>query len=698
MSTSQLLDPKTYEIHAKGCHFSLETGKIARQADGSVMLNCGKTSILATACSKQAPSEETDFLPLAVFYQTKLSANGMIAGGYIKRDGRPTKPDTLTSRLIDRPLRPLFPKGYYNEVQVIATLFSYEDGAPPEPLAICASSAALVISSIPFYKPVGAVRVGRIDKEWIINPSAEQMEESTLDLLLAGTEEAILMIEGYCDFLTEEEVLEAIEYGHETIQEICRGINEWANIVGKEKDTSDIVKVPEELIREMHSLVDADLKAAFQLVDKAAREEATAVISERMTKHFLEVEEPKYSSRDVKMTFKSISSNVLRQKYLTTKVRADSRSPEDIRQIAIELGLLPGTHGSALFTRGETQALSVTTLASVSAVQRYETIRGEGEDKFYLHYTFPPYSVGECGRLGTPGRREIGHGTLAERSLKPAMPTDSAFPYVVKNESNITESNGSSSMASVCGGSLSLMDAGVPLKAAIAGIAMGLILEDKSFLILSDILGLEDALGDMDFKIAGSMDAITAFQMDIKVEGITVNIMKAALAQAKQGRQHILRKMNEALSAPREDVAAHAPRIVSMSIKPKNIGTLIGPGGKNIKAIMEETGVEINVDDSGLVSISGYSKESIEAAKGRVIFSAGDVEKGKTYEGIIDGLADFGAFCKIPGGSGLIHISQIAEERVEKVDDHLKVGDVVRVKVLDIKMGKTSLSLIEADK
>lgn len=678
------MDNKKLTVSIGGKDLTFETGKIARQANGAVLLRSGETIILSTACASFAPTT-VDFLPLRVDYTEKFSSAGKTLGGFIKREGRPTEKTTLVCRLIDRPLRPMFEKGYYHETQVQATVLSYDGVHSPEPLAICGASAALVISDIPLIKPVGAVRVGMIDDTWIINPTFEQQQKSKLDLILAGTEDAILMIEGYCDFLTEEQLLDAVEEGHKSIQTICKGLSDWQQMIGKEKVRDGLRVLPEELTSEMHSLVAEPVKAAMEINEKQKREEALSVVNTTvMEKYFPEGEDAKYSESDVKAVFKKVSAHYMRQMILQTNKRCDGRACNEVRPISIELDILPRAHGSALFTRGETQAISVCTLGSDSMGQRYETLDADGTSRFYLQYSFPPFSVGEVGRVGPPGRREVGHGKLAERALLATVPSKEDFPYTMRLEANITESNGSSSMASICGGCLSMMSGGVPIKRPIAGIAMGLILEKENYAILSDILGVEDALGDMDFKIAGDARGITAFQLDIKVEGITHQIMQVALAQAKEGRIHILNKMLEACPESSERLSKHVPKIEAIRIKPSKIAIVIGPGGKQIRAIIEETGVDIDIDDKGIVNIVSTDQDAIDQAREIILNLTADVEIGATYTGKVVSIKDFGMFVAILSKQGLCHISEIDHARVENINDHYKEGDTVDVKVLEI--------------
>jgi polyribonucleotide nucleotidyltransferase len=683
------------KVSVGGKTLSFETGKIARQAGGSVMARSGDTMVLATACAASQPAEGIDFFPLRVDYQERYSAVGRTAAGFIKREGRPAEREILTCRLIDRPLRPMFAEGYYNEVQVLATVFSYDALHTPDVMAICAASAALSISEIPLIKPIGAVRVGLINGDFILNPTAEEMKRSKLDLVLAGTEDAILMIEGFCDFLTEAEVLEAIETGHRAIGEICRAIGELQGRVGKPKKTDTIRRLPEELTQQMAQMGEKELAAALRSAIKIDREQAVALVKEKLIAHFLPPGgEAKFAKADVNLAFKNLQSHLMRKMVLDEKKRLDGRSLNEIRPIDVEQAVLPRTHGSSLFTRGETQSIAVCTLGSENSAQRFEDLHGEGAARFYLQYMFPPYSVGEVGRIGSPGRREIGHGKLAERALAAILPKQEEFPYVIRIESNITESNGSSSMASVCGGCLALMDAGVPIKRPVAGIAMGLILEGERYVILSDILGAEDALGDMDFKVAGDDKGITAFQMDIKVEGITLEIMRSALGQAKEGRVHILQKMLNICPEPRSEMSIYAPRIETMQIKPSKIGTVIGPGGKQIRAIVEETGVQIDIQDSGLISLSSTNPDAMTRAKEIIFNLTAEVEIGKIYNGRITSVVPFGFFVEIYGKEGLCHISEISTQRIQNIHDApFREGDRLDVKVLDINdRGQIKLS------
>ncbi len=678
---------KTIKVDIAGKELVFETGKIARQAGGSVLVHCNETTVLATACAAAAPTDSIDFLPLRVDYQAKFASAGRTLGGFIKREGRPNTRDILTSRLIDRSLRPLFEDGYYNETQILAFVYSFDGQTRPDVLAICAASAALTISEIPFINPLGAVRVGKINGTFVVNPTVEEQALSSLDLVMAGTESAILMIEGYCDFLSEEEVLAAIEFGHKFIIDICRALSAWREEVGKPKILDCLRPLPLIAKQEVAKICEKELIKALAISDKKQRESAMGKIKEEMMLAlFNEGKNPGgFTEIDAKLAFKGLSSTIMRNMVLKTKSRIDKRKINEIRPIDIECNLLPRTHGSALFTRGETQSISICTLGGATMGQRYEDLHGEGTQSFYLQYFFPPFSVGEVGRSGPPGRRELGHGTLAERALSAILPPQEKFPYTIRLESNITESNGSSSMASVCGGCLAMMLAGVPIKKPVSGIAMGLILENEDFVILSDILGAEDALGDMDFKITGDEQGITAFQMDIKVEGITHEIMKAALMQAKEGRIHILKEMFKACPKVSSSLSIYAPRIETIKIKPSLIGTVIGPGGKQIRSIIEETGVEIDINDEGIISIASTNGEAMERAKAIIHDLTADIDVNGIYKGVVVSIKPFGMFIKLPGGKeGLCHISQVSKEKVDDLNDLYRVGAVVEVKVVEI--------------
>lgn len=689
------MDKNTITITINGRELIFETGKVARLANGSVMLRSGDTVILATACATNEPLPDVDFLPLKVDYQEKFSSTGKTLGGYIKREGRPTEKEILTSRLIDRPLRPMFKKGYFHDIQVLTYVLSYDGIHNPEHLAICAASAALVISDIPLIKPVAAVQVGLIGENFIVNPTIPEMKESRLDLMIAGTEDAILMIEGYADFLTEDQILAAINEGHKAIQQICRKLSDWQTLIGKQKNCKHLHLPSEEILQEVEDFTARDLEQVLRIPSKQLREEKINHICGALLAKFCPEEgEAIHPKSKIMAAFKKVQARIMREMILSENIRSDGRKTDEIRPISVETSYLPRTHGSALFTRGETQALAIATLGGESMAQRYESLDGEGGRRFYLQYFFPPSSVGEVGRFGAPGRREIGHGKLAERALQATLPARDSFPYVIRLESNITESNGSSSMASVCGGCLAMMDAGVPIRHPIAGIAMGLILEEGRFAILSDILGVEDALGDMDFKVTGDTHGITAFQLDIKVEGITPQIMHTAMLQAKEGRIHILKKMLEACPKSKESLSPHAPRIDTMQVKPSKIGTVIGPGGKQIRAIVEETGADINIDDDGLISITAATHESMEKAREIIYNLTAEVEIGKTYKGKIVSIVPFGVFVGILSQEGLCHISELSHQRIEDIRKAgFKEGQELEVKVVDVDdRGKVRLS------
>lgn len=690
------MTPSKTSVNIDGKEIIFETGQIARQASGSVVVKQGETFVFASACASKEPLEDIDFLPLRVDYQEKFSSVGKSLGGFIKREGRPTEREILVSRLIDRPIRPMFPDGYTHEVQLLSYVWSCDVSHSPDILAINASSAALTLSHIPLVKPIAAVRVAMINGQFVINPSIEQQKESILDLVLAGTDSAILMIEGFCDFLTEQEVLEAIEQGHNAIKKICDCLEKWRLEVGKEKVTNTIQKINEATYSQVDTIASPLLKKAIAIQDKKEREEELSNIKKTVNETLIgdNPEESEHKQIMVDRSFKKISSMHMRQMILNEKKRCDGRALDEIRSINILQGLLPRAHGSSLFTRGETQSMAVCTLGGENMGQRYENIHQEGVHRFYLQYFFPPFSVGEVGRQGPAGRREIGHGKLAERALSAIIPEKDSFPYTMRLESNITESNGSSSMASVCGGCLAMMDAGVPISRPVSGIAMGLILENDQHIILSDILGVEDALGDMDFKITGDEKGITAFQMDIKVEGITLEIMKDALNQAKAGRVHILQKMLEVCPEPMKEMSKYAPRIETIKIPPSKIASVIGPGGKQIRAIIEQTGVEIDINDDGIVSIAASNPDSLREAKDIVESLVAEVEIGKTYRGKVKSVTAFGVFVEIlPGKEGLCHISELDNTRINNIFDLFKAGEMMKVKVLDInERGQLKLS------
>jgi polyribonucleotide nucleotidyltransferase len=674
----------------------LETGEIARQADAAVMIDVGGTSILVTVVGKKSATGG-DFFPLTVNYQEKAYAAGKIPGGFFKREGRPSEQETLISRLIDRPIRPLFPEGYTNEVQIIATVVSLNPEVDTEIPALLGASAALAISGLPFNGPIGAANVGYKDGQYLLNASPEALKESDLILVVAGTAQAVLMVESEAKNLSEEVMLGAVLFGHEQMQAAITAINEFAAAVNREP----IEWVAPEINHELNRLVgaiEADVKAAYLISEKLVRQDKLKEIRTTLIEKLTTDEA--YEEREIKGVIEQLEYDIVRGAILNDGQRIDGRPLDKIRQISIRTGVLPRTHGSALFTRGETQALVVATLGTARDSQVIDALAGEYKEPFMLHYNFPPYSVGETGFVGSPKRREIGHGRLAKRGVLAVLPNMEEFPYSIRVVSEITESNGSSSMASVCGSSLALMDAGVPLSAPVAGIAMGLIKEGDRFAVLSDILGDEDHLGDMDFKVAGSEQGITALQMDIKIQGITAEIMKTALAQAKEGRLHILGEMNKALAASRTEMSDFAPRIITFKIDPSKIREVIGKGGATIRSITEQTGASIDLTDDGIVKVASVDKAAGEEAKRLILEITAEVEVGKIYEGKVIRLMDFGAFVSIlPGKDGLVHISQISDERVEKVSDRLNEGDVVKVKVLEIdKQGRVRLSIKEAEK
>ncbi|HED32713.1 MAG TPA: polyribonucleotide nucleotidyltransferase [Gammaproteobacteria bacterium] len=671
---------------------SIETGEIARQASGAVMVDMDGTVVMVTAVAVKG-GEPRDFFPLTVNYQERTYAAGKIPGSFFKREGRPSEKETLTSRLIDRPIRPLFPKGYTNEVQVIATVMSLNPEIDPDIAALIGTSAALAISGAPFAGPVGACRVGYIDGEYILNPTYTQLAESQLDLVVAGTDEAVLMVESEADQLPEEVMLNAVMFGHEQFQVVISTIKELAAEVNAPAMEWQPPEVNEDLIKQVTDTVTADLTTAYQISEKLER--YAAIDKVRDSAYEKLISDDGFSKDDVKGAFYKVEKNIVRSRIIAGEKRIDGRNVDDVRPISVRTGILPRTHGSALFTRGETQAIVVTTLGTSRDAQKIDALEGPTTDSFMLHYNFPPYSVGEAGRVGTPGRREIGHGRLAKRGVLACMPNTDEFPYSIRVVSEITESNGSSSMASVCGTSLALMDAGVPVKSPIAGIAMGLVKEGDKYAVLSDILGDEDHLGDMDFKVAGTEQGVNALQMDIKITGITKDIMEKALEQAKAGRMFILGEMNKVISEPSTEMSHYAPRYLQMKINPEKIRDVIGKGGAVIKSITEETGVTIDIDDDGNVKIASSDFDAAEAAKVRIEQITAEAEVGRIYEGTVIKIMDFGAFVRIlPNKEGLVHISQICEERVEKVSDKLSEGETIQVKVLEIdRQGRIRLSM-----
>ena len=686
-------------IEWAGKTLTLETGRIARQADGAVLATYGETSVLAAVTAAKAPNPNFDFFPLTVHYQEKYYAAGRVPGGYFKREGRPTEKETLTSRLIDRPIRPLFAKGFKNEVLVVAQVLSHDLENDPDVVAMVAASAALTISGVPFMGPIAAARVGYIDGQHVVNPSIDQMPDTKLDLVMAGTTDAVMMVESEASELSEDIMLGAVMEGHKAAKEAIDLIIDFAEDCAKEPweftppDNSDIE-------RQVRELVEGDVQAAYKIQVKQDRQEAIAAAKDKAVESLCDDEnEDAPSTSVVGGAFKTIESDIVRGGILDTGERIDGRDTKTVRPIVAEAGVLPRTHGSALFTRGETQALVVATLGTGEDEQFIDALEGTYKENFLLHYNFPPYSVGEVGRMGFTGRREIGHGKLAWRALKTVLPSQEEFPYVIRLVSEITESNGSSSMATVCGSSLAMMDAGVPVKRPVAGIAMGLILEGEKFAVLSDILGDEDHLGDMDFKVAGTDEGITSLQMDIKIAGITEEIMKTALAQAKDGRLHILGEMSKALDHARSDLGEHAPRIETMQIAKDKIRDVIGSGGKIIRQIVEETGAKINIDDEGLIKIASSSKEEIEAAHKWIHSIVAEPEVGEIYKGKVVKTMDFGAFVNFFGArDGLVHISQLNDGRPEKTTDVVKEGDEVYVKLLGFDdRGKVRLSMKVVD-
>ncbi|MGE0384572.1 MAG: polyribonucleotide nucleotidyltransferase [Gammaproteobacteria bacterium] len=673
----------------------LETGKVARQASGAVIVSLGETVVLVTVVGNRNADPKRDFFPLTVDYQERTYAAGKIPGGFFKREGRPTEKETLTSRLIDRPLRPLFPEGFRNEVQIVATVMSLDPTADPDIPALIGASAALAVSGIPFDGPVGAARVGYRNGEYLLNPSFKELETSELDLVVAGTETSVLMVESEARELSEEIMLGAVMFGHEQFQTIIKAIKELAAEAGAQRWEWQPPAALTDLESEVAARIGADLAAAYGIVDKLKRRDRIKVLREQTLAALAGGESPRWNADAVGAAIEKLEYDTVRGTIIAGRARIDGRGPTDIRPISVEVGVLPRTHGSALFTRGETQALVVTALGTERDAQIIDAIEGERLDRFMLHYNFPPYSVGEVGRIGSPKRREIGHGRLAKRGVMAVMPKADAFPYVIRVVSEITESNGSSSMASVCGTCLSLMDAGVPISAPVAGIAMGLIKEGDKFVVLSDIMGDEDHLGDMDFKVAGTAKGVTALQMDIKIGGITREIMQVALSQASAGRMHILGEMGKVITAPRQEMSAYAPRIVTFKIDPEKIRDVIGKGGSVIRSITDETGTVIDISDDGTVKVASVDLAAGAEARRRIEQITADVEVGMIYEGRVVKLMDFGAFVNIlPGKDGLVHISQISEERLERVSDKLSEGENVRVKVLEIdKQGRIRLSM-----
>ncbi len=681
------------QVDFGGNRLTLETGRMARQADGAVLVSIGETVVLVTAVGRREVKPGQDFFPLTVNYQEKTYAAGKIPGGFFKREGRPSEKETLTSRLIDRPIRPLFPKGFMNEVQVIATVLSVDRDNDPDIAAMVGASAALALSGIPFSGPIGVARVGLVNGQLILNPSYQQLAQSQMDLVVAGTRHAVLMVESEASELAEETMLEAVMFGHAQIQPIIRLIEELAAEAGKPRWAWQAAPVDEALQAQLTERAAPALREAYTLQEKQARSKRLEEIRAAMVAEFAEGDA--HRADTVANLVKKVETAIVRGRVLDVAPRMDGRDTHTVRPISIEAGILPRTHGSALFTRGETQALVVATLGTKGDEQIIDALQGETRDRFLLHYNFPPFSTGETGMVGSPKRREIGHGRLAKRAIAAVLPTAAQFPYSLRVVSEILESNGSSSMASVCGASLALMDAGVPLKAPVAGVAMGLIKDGDRFAVLTDILGDEDHLGDMDFKVAGTEQGITALQMDIKIDGITREIMAQALKQALAGRLHILGLMKGVLAEARSGLSDYAPRIITLHINPERIRDVIGPGGKVIRALTEETGTSIDIQDDGTVTIASVDGEAGMTARRRIELLTADVEVGMIYDGKVAKIMDFGAFVTIlPGRDGLLHISQISSERVNDVHDHLKEGQAVRVKVLEVdRQGKVKLSM-----
>ena len=675
---------------------TLETGEVARQASGSVIVKFDDTVVLVTAVGNKNAKEGMDFFPLTVDYIEKFYAGGRIPGGFFKREGRQTERETLVSRLIDRPIRPLFPEGFRNEVQVIATVMSMNPEIHGDIPALIGASAALALSGIPFAGPIGAAKVGYANGKYLLNPSTTELKTSDLELVVAGTANAVLMVESEAKELSEDVMLGAVMFGHQQLQAVIKAINELVAEVGV---THWDWKAPEKAqapIDALKAAIGDKLSAAFQIKDKLARRDAISALKKEVIESLKpQAEANGWNLAELSKEFGEFEYSTMRDSVLKTKVRIDGRALDTVRPITVKTGVLPRTHGSSLFTRGETQAIVVATLGTARDGQIIDAVEGESKDHFLFHYNFPPYSVGEAGRMMGPKRREIGHGRLARRGVQAVMPSMESFPYTIRVVSEITESNGSSSMASVCGSSLALMDAGVPIKAPVAGIAMGLVKEGSDYVVLSDILGDEDHLGDMDFKVAGTEGGISALQMDIKIDGITEEIMKVALAQAKQGRLHILGEMAKAITAPRSELSEYAPRLLTIKIHPDKIREVIGKGGATIQGITKETGTQIDIQDDGTIVIASVNAAAAQAAKARIEQITSDVEPGRIYEGKVAKIMDFGAFVTIaPGKDGLVHVSQISNERVEKVSDKLKEGDVVKVKVLEVdKQGRIRLSI-----
>ncbi len=681
-----------FQIDFGGKPFSIETGKVAKQANGAVVVRYGETVVLVTAVSSEEKREGIDFLPLTVNYLEMTYAAGRIPGGFFKREGRPTDREILISRFIDRPLRPLFPKGFQNETQIIATVLSADSDHDPSILGMIGASTALYLSDIPFDVPIGGAKVGRIDGEYVLNPTPEELELSDIDLFVAGSEDAIIMVEGSAKEVQEEIILEAIWFGHQSLKPVIQLQKEMREVCGKGKQEVDVRKTDELLMETIRGIAQERLPEAYQIPEKLKRRERLEEIL-KLTYQTCEAED-ELTQKVVRKAFEEVDRKLKRRWILEKKKRLDGRGLSEIRPISCEVGILPRTHGSALFTRGETQVLAVVTFGTSEDEQKINSLMGETYKSFMLHYNFPPFCTGEVSPLRSPSRREIGHGALAERAILPVLPSNEKFPYTIRIVSEVLESNGSSSMATVCGASLSLMDAGVPIKAPVAGIAMGLILEEGGEAILSDILGDEDHIGDMDFKMAGTSEGVTAIQMDVKIKGISKEVLSRVLEQSRQGRFYILEKMKETLPEPRKDLSRHAPRIFTLQVKQEKIRDIIGPGGKTIRSIVEQTGVKIDVDDSGSIKLASPNYESIEKAIQIIKRLTQEVEVGGIYTGKVKRIMGFGAIVEIfPGTDGLVHISQLADHHVKEVTDILKEGDEVQVKVIDVdSQGRIRLS------
>ena len=681
-------DYRTFKTAIGGKLLELEIGKVCELANGQVMVRYGDTVVNVTACASKEPRPDIDFFPLSCDYEEKMYAAGKIPGGFIKREGRPSEKAILNSRLMDRPLRPLFPKGFFNDVQVVATVMSVDDDAPSEIAAMIGSSVALAISDIPWEGPTGSVLIGMVDGQFIVNPSLEQREASTMHLVVSGTKEAIMMVEAGAQEVPEDTILDAIMFAHEEIKKIVEFIEEIVKEVGKPKMEIELYKVPEDIEAAVREYAEDKMRAAIQSYDKMERLDNMDAVEAETKEHFEEIYPD--NGKDIGNVLYTITKEQVRKMILDDGIRPDNRKRTEIRPIWCDTHVLPRTHGSGLFKRGQTQVLSVATVGPLSEAQTIDGINEQTEKRYMHHYNFPPYSVGEAGRMKSPGRREIGHGALAERALLPVLPSEEDFPYAIRVVSEVLSSNGSTSQASVCGSCLALMDAGVPIKAPVAGIAMGLIErveEDGSskMAILSDIQGMEDFLGDMDFKVAGTAKGVTAIQMDIKVHGLSKEVLQNALKQAYEGRMHIMKEMLDELPAPREEMSPYAPRIISMHIDPDHIRTVIGPGGKTINRIIAETGVKIDIDDTGLVYIAAPDMKSAEAGVREIELLTKEPEPGEIYEGKVTRIMNFGAFIEIlPGKEGLLHISKMAKHRVEKVEDEMNIGDIVKVKVTEI--------------